>query len=103
MSIAMNENNINGIYKNQFVGKNVLIVGGSKGIGKGLVQSFVSLGATTFYASRTPIENSFLANYIKTDIRNLERRSDLVDASRYILKTFDGQKQKVSSNSNSQE
>ena len=38
---------------------------------------------------------------IKTDRMNIERTTDIQDARRYILKTFDGYKPEVSSKTNS--
>ena len=39
---------------------------------------------------------------IKTDRMNLERTTDIQDARRYILKTFDSYKSKIPSSSNSE-
>jgi len=53
-----------------FSDRNVLVVGGSKGIGKGVVEGFLAVGANTFYASREPMPESCDAHHIATDLRD---------------------------------
>ena len=53
-----------------FSDRNVLVVGGSKGIGKGVVESFLAAGANTFYASRKPTLDNCDAHHIATDLRD---------------------------------
>ena len=53
-----------------FSDRNVLVVGGSKGIGKGVVEGFLAAGANTFYASRKPMLDSCTAHHIATDLRD---------------------------------
>jgi 3-oxoacyl-[acyl-carrier protein] reductase len=62
-----------------FKGKTVLVVGGSKGIGRGVVNAFLASGARVFYASRSqPVEETngiFIHTDVSTpdDIDNLFR------------------------------
>jgi len=49
--------------------KNVLIVGGSRGIGFGLVEKFTELGAKTFYFSRNK-NTELKSNHIKVDLHD---------------------------------
>ncbi len=58
--------------KFDFRQKNVLVVGGSKGIGKGIVEGFVTAGASVYYASRTPIPDDTKAVHIMTDLRKTD-------------------------------
>ena len=51
-----------------FSGKRVLVAGGSKGIGKRLVESFLSAGAETVYAARTAMDGPTDATFIRTDL-----------------------------------
>ena len=64
----MTENNITYNYKN----KTVLVCGGSRGIGAGVVDAFIESGAKVFYCSRNPINssNSDKAIHIKSDLKN---------------------------------
>lgn len=55
--------------KYNFKNKNVLVAGGSKGIGKGVVEAFVEAGANVFYASRNAIKNYSKAIHIEVDLR----------------------------------
>ena len=59
-----------------FSDKKVLVVGGSRGIGRGVVDSFVELGAKVFYAARSPYPDKENAEFIKADL-NIE--SDILD------------------------
>lgn len=69
----MNFNNLTFDFK----GKNVLVTGGSKGIGRGVVEAFVVAGADVYYASRSPIKNDIKATHIKTDLSKEEEIQDL--------------------------
>ena len=51
-----------------FSGKRALVVGGSRGIGKGVVENLVILGAETFYAARNPIAEASRAKFIEVDL-----------------------------------
>jgi len=59
-----------------FSDKKVLVVGGSRGIGRGVVDSFVELGAKVFYAARSRYPDKENAEFIKADL-NIE--SDILD------------------------
>jgi len=52
-----------------FTNKNVLIVGGSRGIGSGVVDAFVEAGSCVYYFSRTKGQNE-KATHIEVDISN---------------------------------
>ena len=60
-----------------FSGKRALIVGGSRGIGRGVVENLVMLGAETFYASRKPIPEEKGAKFIAVDINEENQIIDL--------------------------
>ena len=53
-----------------FSGKRTLVVGGSRGIGKGVVENLVLQGAETFYAARKPFIDEKGANFIQVDVNN---------------------------------
>jgi 3-oxoacyl-[acyl-carrier protein] reductase len=60
-----------------FSGRRALIVGGSKGIGRGLVEAFHAMGANVVYAARTPMNNGDGAEFVRTDIRHEAEILDL--------------------------
>ncbi len=51
-----------------FSDKRALVIGGSSGIGRGVVDSLLAAGAAVTYASRSKIEGDCKAKFIKTDI-----------------------------------
>ena len=51
-----------------FSDKRALVIGGSSGIGKGVVDSLLAAGAAVTYASRSKMEGDCKANFIETDI-----------------------------------
>ena len=56
--------------KFNFTGKRVLVVGGSRGIGKGVVMGFLSANAKVAYVSKSPMqESNENLKYISCDIR----------------------------------
>ena len=57
-----------------FTGKKALVVGGSQGIGKGVVQALMEAGAIVTYAARTQFSSQTDARFIKTD---LSKKSDI--------------------------
>ena len=52
-----------------FSGLTVLVAGGSRGIGLGIVEGFLAAGADTFYASRKPAFGPCGAQHIPTDLQ----------------------------------
>jgi len=62
----MNFNNVSF----DFNEKLILVIGGSRGIGKGIVDAFIHAGAKVFYASRNPIMNGSKngAIHVPTDL-----------------------------------
>ena len=72
-------NNINFNFKNKIV----LVAGGSRGIGLGVVEAFLDSGASVFYISRNPINDlSFKkAIHIQTDLKN---ESEIINAFKII-------------------
>jgi NAD(P)-dependent dehydrogenase (short-subunit alcohol dehydrogenase family) len=53
-----------------FDGKRALIVGGSRGIGKALVEAFLGAGADVVYAARAPMAGKTRATFVETDVRD---------------------------------
>jgi len=51
-------------------GKKALVIGGSRGIGRGVVNSLVDLGAEVFYAARTAHPDEKNARFIAVDLNN---------------------------------
>jgi len=65
-----------------FKGKNVLVVGGSKGIGLGLVHSFHESGACVYYLSRSDI-SSRVGTHLKVnllDVVDLEQALEKIES-----------------------
>jgi NAD(P)-dependent dehydrogenase (short-subunit alcohol dehydrogenase family) len=60
-----------------FSGKRALVIGGSRGIGGGVVKNLVELGADTFYAARNPGIKVEKAKFIKVDLNNENEIIDL--------------------------
>lgn len=53
-----------------FSQKRVLVIGGSRGIGKGVVDAFVEAGADVIYAARTDRKDNCSARFIETDLHD---------------------------------
>ena len=53
-----------------FSNKRALVIGGSRGIGKGVVESLVAAGADVFYASRSPANGETCGKFVKTDVHD---------------------------------
>jgi 3-oxoacyl-[acyl-carrier protein] reductase len=60
-----------------FTGKRALVIGGSRGIGGGVVKNLVELGAETFYAARNSSIKGGKAKFIKVDLNNENEIIDL--------------------------
>ncbi len=60
-----------------FSGKRALVVGGSRGIGKGVVDQLIASGAETIYAARKPIANGSKAKFIEVDLNYENQIIDL--------------------------
>ena len=79
--------------KIDFTGKRALVVGGSRGIGRGVVQQLADCGADVIYASRNPADNKISAKYIQTncsvedDVRNLFNELDLIGDLDIVVNT----------------
>ena len=70
----------------QYTNKVVLITGGSKGIGKGCVQSFVTAGAKVVFCARKASEGESLANelnatFVQCDVSDTNQILSLVDTT----------------------
>ena len=66
-----------------FNGKRALVVGGSRGIGKGLVAAFLDAGADVVYAASSPMDEETDAHFVETDIR-------VEDAIQNLFEKVDG-------------
>jgi 3-oxoacyl-[acyl-carrier protein] reductase len=53
-----------------FSGQRALVVGGSRGIGRGIVEVMAASGANVVYASRSPMDAACGAQFIETDIHD---------------------------------
>lgn len=51
-----------------FRDKTVLVVGGSRGIGKGITDAFLDAGASVYYAARNPADDKSEATFIRSDL-----------------------------------
>lgn len=60
-----------------FNGKRALVVGGSRGIGRGVVKNLVQLGAETIYAARNPMPEEKDAKFIAVDLNYENQIKDL--------------------------
>ncbi|PYS68439.1 MAG: oxidoreductase [Acidobacteria bacterium] len=70
----------------RYTDKVVLITGGSKGIGKGCVQSFVAAGANVVFCARNAAEGESLARelhatFVQCDVSDTEQLRSLVDTT----------------------
>lgn len=60
-----------------FTNKRVLVIGGSRGIGLGVVESLLTLGAEVFYASRKPTNSTSKAKFIQVDLNHESQINNL--------------------------
>ncbi len=72
--------------KYNFKGKIVLIIGGSKGIGAGLVKEFLKSGAKVYYVGRTRNRSINNAFFLKCDLKDLKDLKDLEKKLSKIIK-----------------
>ena len=63
-----------------FSGKRAVVVGGSRGIGRGVVEMLVEAGAETIYASRKPMEIRTSAKYCPVDLNFESQISELFNS-----------------------
>ena len=76
MTNSHTESNISYNFKDRVA----LIIGGSRGIGKAVVDQFTKSGAKTFYVSRTKIEKETDAIHMKCDLSNESTIDSLLDS-----------------------
>ena len=60
-----------------FSSKTILVIGGSRGIGKGVVDAFLAAGGHVFYASRTPMIENTKGIFVRTDLSKPEEITSL--------------------------
>ena len=69
--------------KFSFKNKTVLIVGGSKGIGKELASQYFKSGAKVYYLSRSKIKNKYNLIHFKCD---LSKKNELINIEEKLRK-----------------
>ena len=69
--------------KFSFKNKTVLIVGGSKGIGKELASQYFKSGAKVYYLSRSKIKNNYNLIHFKSDI---SKKNELINIQKKLRK-----------------